>query len=176
MRRGPKPAKAKVEGNPSATRNSPKNAGARVRELEKRLAEALQHEAEALQHESEALEQQTATSEILRVMSSSPTDIRPVLDTVVASAARYCGAYDATILHLDDGSLRLAAHHGPIPISVGRVVPVVRGTTSALRRRIRRWCSRSFGRSGQPRRRWRAPGWVSRSAESSLSCTGAGSG
>ena len=78
----------------------------------------------------EALEQQTATSEILRVISSSPTDLQPVLDTVVASAARYCGAYDATMLHLDGGSLRLAAHHGPIPIPVGRAIPVVRGTTS----------------------------------------------
>jgi GAF domain-containing protein len=78
----------------------------------------------------EALEQQTATSEILRVISSSPTDLQPVLDTVVASAARYCGAYDATMLHLDGGSLRLAAHHGPIPIPVGRPIPVVRGTTS----------------------------------------------
>jgi GAF domain-containing protein len=79
---------------------------------------------------TEALEQQTATSEILRVISSSPTDLQPVLDTVVASAARYCGAYDATMLLLDGGSLRLAAHHGPIPIPVGRPIPVVRGTTS----------------------------------------------
>jgi two-component system, NtrC family, sensor kinase len=79
---------------------------------------------------TDALEQQTATSEILRVISSSPTDLQPMLDTVVASAARYCGAYDATMLHLDGGSLRLAAHHGPIPIPVGRPIPVVRGTTS----------------------------------------------
>ena len=77
-----------------------------------------------------ALEQQAATSEILRVISSSPTNLQPVLDTVVASAARYCGAYDATMLHLDGGSLKLAAHHGPIPIPVGRPIPVVQGTTS----------------------------------------------
>jgi len=68
---------------------------------------------------TEALEQQTATSEILRVISSSPTDLQPVLDAVVKSAARFCGAYDAQMWHLKGESLRLAAHHGPIPSPVG---------------------------------------------------------
>ena len=78
---------------------------------------------------SEALEQQTATSEILRVISQSPTDIKPVLDALVKSAARFCGAYDAAIFLREGDSLRVTAHHGPIPLTSGDVqLPLVRGT------------------------------------------------
>jgi GAF domain-containing protein/anti-sigma regulatory factor (Ser/Thr protein kinase) len=63
----------------------------------------------------EALEQQTATSEILRVIASSPTNLQPVLDAVAANAARMCGADDAAILRLDGDVLRLGASVGPIP-------------------------------------------------------------
>src|SRR5262249_24693762 len=87
---------------------------------------------------TEALEQQTATAEILKVISTSPTDLQPVLDAVVRSAARFCGAYDVEMFHLDGSDLRAVAHYGPVPGALGRRVPVVRGTVggrSVLERR-----------------------------------------
>jgi GAF domain-containing protein len=63
----------------------------------------------------ESLEQQTATSEILRVIASSPTDIQPVLNVVAENAVRVCGAEDASIRLVEGDVLRLVAHHGPIP-------------------------------------------------------------
>ena len=79
---------------------------------------------------TEALEQQTATSEILRVIASSPTEVQPVLDVVVESAARLCGANDAMLHRLDDDSLRLSAHYGPMPTfkRLGEQLGVSRGT------------------------------------------------
>jgi GAF domain-containing protein len=62
----------------------------------------------------ESLEQQTATSEILGVIASSPTDIQPVLDVVAENAARLCGAHDAIIHRLDGDVLQDAAHYGLI--------------------------------------------------------------
>ena len=78
----------------------------------------------------EALEQQTATAEILRVISSSPTDLQPVMDVVAESAARFCGAANAAILRLEGDVLRLVAQHGPSPSNrpIGAIIPVSRGS------------------------------------------------
>jgi len=57
----------------------------------------------------ESLEQQTATSEILGVIASSPTDLQPVLDAIAQSAARVCGADDATIRLIEEDTLSLVA-------------------------------------------------------------------
>ena len=63
----------------------------------------------------EALEQQTATSEILRVIASSPTDIQPVLNTVAVNAARLCEATDAQIRLVEGDGTRLVASFGAAP-------------------------------------------------------------
>jgi signal transduction histidine kinase/HAMP domain-containing protein len=64
---------------------------------------------------TESLEQQTATAEILRVISSSPTDIRPVLNAVSENAARLCEASDAQIFLVEGDLLQPAASFGPLP-------------------------------------------------------------
>jgi PAS domain S-box-containing protein len=81
---------------------------------------------------TETLEQQTATSDILRVISSSPTDVQPVFNAVAESAARLCESFDSAIWRRDGDRLLLVAHHGPIPIgTVGEfVLPLIRGTAA----------------------------------------------
>src|SRR6266536_5155481 len=104
MGRGGKSSKGKAQPKRPPIRKAPKKEAARVRDLENRLAEALKREAEAL-------EQQTASSEILRVISNSLTDIQPVFDAVAKSAARLCEAQDASIFRREGDRLAFVAHH-----------------------------------------------------------------
>ncbi len=74
---------------------------------------------------TEALEQKTAMSEILRVISSSPTELQSALDELAASAARFCDADDVTIHRLEGNDLVAVAHCGPIS---AMLTPAVRET------------------------------------------------
>ncbi|HEY8823890.1 MAG TPA: GAF domain-containing protein [Candidatus Limnocylindria bacterium] len=77
----------------------------------------------------EALERQTATSEILRVIAASPTEVQPVLDAIAESAARVCGASDAHVYRVDGQVLKQWAHFGPIPgLAPDESLPLSRGS------------------------------------------------
>ena len=76
---------------------------------------------------TESLEQQTASAEILRIISSSPTDVRPVLDGVASAARRLCDA-DAGIVMREGDEIVVVAHDGPLGSSIGARRPLDRGS------------------------------------------------
>src|SRR6266536_5394573 len=101
MARGAKPVKVKIEAKRPVARKSQKKRDSNVGELEKRLAEAL--------------EQQAATSEILRAISSSPTELDLVFRMILANAIRLCGASVATLWLFDGDVLTSVAHQNASP-------------------------------------------------------------
>jgi two-component system, NtrC family, sensor kinase len=116
MRQRPKPVKSKAKV--PVARKSPKDGGTKVRDLEKRLAESLEREKAMGLALSEASEPQKATSEILRIISRSPTNLQPVLDAIATNAALVCDAYDAVVFLRAGDGVRSAAHYGPINITL----------------------------------------------------------
>ncbi len=64
---------------------------------------------------TEALEHQTATSEVLNVISRSPTNAQPVFDAIVESAARLCEAVFSVVWRYDGDLLHYAASHNFTP-------------------------------------------------------------
>ena len=79
-----------------------------------------------------SLDQQTAISEILRVISGSPTDVQPVLDAIAERAAQHCDAAAASMYLTDGDSLRHLASKGPSPDPVSHVdtLPIDRDSIS----------------------------------------------
>jgi len=76
----------------------------------------------------EGLERQTATSEILRVISDSPGDVKPILAAVAERAHRLCEATAAAIYVLEGETLRRAAFNGPVELEGRESLPYVADT------------------------------------------------
>jgi len=85
---------------------------------------------------SESLQQQTATADVLKVISRSAFDLKSVLQTLVQSAGRLCGADFATITRQKDGVLFFAEAYGYSFIEYVRALPVERGRGTATGRAL----------------------------------------
>ena len=117
------------QDNPVADAQFCPRCGALVKHAEQGTTPAASY-ADLQRELTEAREQQTATSEILRVISSSPIDLQSVMDAVAANAARVCGADDGVIFRIDGDLMRPVAVHGPL---AALSLPLTRGRQPAAR-------------------------------------------
>ena len=121
------PAKSRRRKAAALKRRDPR----RAKQATSRSASSAETKITQLTRErDEALEQQRAAAEVLKIISASKTELRPVLEVVVKSAARYCKADDVTLFELDGQDLREAAHWGAAPHLEGLRFPCTRGSVA----------------------------------------------
>ena len=103
LKRGNAPKATRSRSSPTAVKETSPTA---VKETKvARLTRELQ----------EALAQQTATSDVLRVISSSPGDLQPVFESMLANAAKLCAAAYGTMWLCEGDGFRAAAIYGDLP-------------------------------------------------------------
>ena len=130
-----KPAKAQHSSSKKPKRN---NAPAAAHPASSTLAD-LQEQVSALTHElAEARERQTATSEVLQVISSSSGELKPVFDAILANATRICDANFGNLLLLEGDQFRHVALHGAPAayLKERRRVPTIRPRPGAILDRL----------------------------------------
>jgi len=103
-----------VKPGSASTRTRGRIAGAPSRKVADAVTCLRRQLAKSQRDLKEAHEQQTAAADILKVISSSPTDVQAVFNAVAENAARLCGAHDVVIRLVDGNHHRAVAHHGPI--------------------------------------------------------------
>ena len=116
MGRRAKPVKRRAKGKPSTARSPRKNGS--IRDLEKRLADALGQLQTRNRELEEALERQTATGEVLRLISRFQTDVQPVFDAIAAKALDLCRATTGWVYRFDGELIHIAAAHSLRPEAV----------------------------------------------------------
>jgi two-component system NtrC family sensor kinase len=122
----------KVEGVMALSRQEPGEFTARQIELVETFADqaviAIEN-TRLINETKQALAYQTGSSNVLRVIASSPTNVEPVLKAIVESARELCEANDAVVLLKDAEHLRFSAHSGPIPVTLDKW-PISRNWTA----------------------------------------------
>src|SRR5271166_3792392 len=122
-RTGGEPVKTRRRKTAAQKRgNAPK-----VRDQDTEIARVIRERDQALEQLSEALEQQTATSEVLRVISASPGELEPVFDAMLANATRICEAKFGNLFLHDHGTFRtVAMHNAPPAYAAARMQGTIR--------------------------------------------------
>src|SRR5262245_57870032 len=121
MDRHGKPKKVKAEATRPLVRQSPKDPVRKVRDLEKRLADALEKLQARDLEVTQALKQQTATGEIMRAIAQAGTYVQQVFDTIVRSAAELCHAMVAGVFLSDGQMIYLPANYGSLPDALAAI-------------------------------------------------------
>ena len=116
MERRGKPVKRKAQGKRSIARSRRKNGSAR--DLQKQLADVLGQLQTRDRELGEALQRQTATSEVLRLISRFQTDVEPVFDAIAAKALDLCRATTGWVYRFDGELIHIAAAHSLRPEAV----------------------------------------------------------
>ena len=102
--------------------------------LDDEVASMRRANAELQRRLDEALEQQTATAEILGIISSSPRDVQPTFDAIAAAATTLCGASNGAVFRFDGSLIHFVAHHGMTADETAAILPMRppgRGTPAA---------------------------------------------
>src|SRR5215469_6088111 len=126
----------KTRGRKTAARKPAVRRGSAT-DQETEFARIIDERDQALEQLSEALEQQTATSEVLRVISSSPGELKPVFDTILENATRICTAdFGNLYLHEENGLRLVAQHNTPVAFATSRSRELYRPHANAPRGRL----------------------------------------